>query len=264
MRQTRRRREEQRARLRLARQRPRPDQVGARARPDVEEEPGRWWRRIPWVAIGAVITVVAGIGSLVFTGIATYYGARVSADQLEQSREDTDQKIRGQAVRAAYWVDKARDGKQRLHVMNRSPDPVSKVFVSFVLRPAEWKPGDPGKARFSLRWPSMSPCSALVIDQTAMRYHKLGAAHMPSPMVDTDKEWWKKFPDNVSRTIEVEALLFTDREGVNWRRAKGKLEHARRGDRGKVTMVREGMRGGGIQGEPPVQPVKSCGGDAAP
>ncbi|MEU0924632.1 hypothetical protein [Streptomyces malaysiensis] len=211
-----------------------------------------------------MITAVAGIGGVVFTGIATYYGARVSADQLEQSREDTGQKARDQAAHVAYWVDAASDGKQRLHVMNRSPDPVSQVYVSFILMPAEWKPGDPGKVGFALALPSVPPCSGLVIDQKSMRYRNPVNRSLRSPLGDgpSDKGW-KRIPDIVERSIEMGALLFTDRDGVGWRRTKGELEHARRGDRWSTMMPSDGAHDGAVQGEPPVQAVKSCGSDAA-
>ena len=63
------------ARLRLTRQRTRPDRARSRQR---SERPLRWWRRIPWAAMGAVIGATAAIGGLGGTAIATYYGAEVS------------------------------------------------------------------------------------------------------------------------------------------------------------------------------------------
>ncbi|MDT0574466.1 hypothetical protein RM704_44630, partial [Streptomyces sp. DSM 3412] len=71
--------------------------------------------------------VVAGIGTLMFTGVATYYGAMVSRDQLGQSREDAERKRLDQASRVGTWVEYAADGGVQLHLANPTPDPVLSV-----------------------------------------------------------------------------------------------------------------------------------------
>jgi hypothetical protein len=87
------------------------------------------WRRIPWVAVGAVLTVVAGIGSVIFTGVATYYSARVSADQLDQSREDSKSAQEEQASRVTVWVDEQGE-IPRYHIANRS---LQSVYAPMVM-----------------------------------------------------------------------------------------------------------------------------------
>ncbi|MFI2300155.1 hypothetical protein ACH5AL_15130 [Actinacidiphila glaucinigra] len=71
--------------------------------------------------------MIAGISTLLFTGIATYYGARVSADQLEQSREDAEQKTREQATRISFWSENRKD-QHLVHLVNRSPDPLFDAY----------------------------------------------------------------------------------------------------------------------------------------
>ena len=59
------------------------DQASRQAptRPSVK----RWWERDNWAQIGTVVAVLVGAGTLLFTGIATLFQARVAEDQLEQS-----------------------------------------------------------------------------------------------------------------------------------------------------------------------------------
>lgn len=111
-------------RLRLARQRPGPDRMRPRARDEPQTQSP--WRRIPWTHLGAVIGALAAIGGLIFTAVATYYSAAVSSDQLQQSREDAEREERAQASRVSFWFATEASGR-RLHVMNRSPDPVTEV-----------------------------------------------------------------------------------------------------------------------------------------
>ncbi|MDQ1018902.1 hypothetical protein [Streptomyces afghaniensis] len=94
-----------RARLRLARRGTSPARVRPRIRDDqptggAEPQPEAG-RRISWVHIGTVVGAVAAIGSLVFTGGATYYGAVVAQQQLEQAREDNEQRVQ-EAARVTF------------------------------------------------------------------------------------------------------------------------------------------------------------------
>ncbi|WP_432040438.1 hypothetical protein, partial [Streptomyces cucumeris] len=157
-------------RLRLARQRPAPTRVRARVRGDQQQPeaerapdpvPGHpWWKRIPWVHIGTLIGALAAIGSLIFTGIATYFGARVSQDQLEQSREDSERDARSQAMRVSYWFEGDYTDAPVLHVMNRSPDPVNAVVVMYELDIYPADESEPEtKANVHLIIGSLAPCS---------------------------------------------------------------------------------------------------------
>ncbi|MFF0134221.1 hypothetical protein ACFYTG_52925 [Streptomyces mirabilis] len=137
---------QRRARLRLARHRTVPTRVRARVQddqrepepepqpePDPEPEARRpWWNRIPWVHVGTVVGALAAIGGLIFTGVATYYGAAVSKDQLNQAREDAQRDAREQALRVSYWVEQEpTKGTVILHFANRSLDPVTNVTMLY-------------------------------------------------------------------------------------------------------------------------------------
>ncbi|GLX49026.1 hypothetical protein Shyhy01_19760 [Streptomyces hygroscopicus subsp. hygroscopicus] len=114
-------------RLRLARQRPRPDRIRRRSRAS------RGWQRFPWATTATALGVIAAIVGLFFNGIATYYGAKVSADQLKQSREDSDRQARQQAGRITFWIEDENEvgATRNIHVVNRSPDAVSEMSLAF-------------------------------------------------------------------------------------------------------------------------------------
>jgi hypothetical protein len=78
------------------------------------------------------VGVFAGIGSLIFTGLATYYSAAVAQDQLQQSQEGADRQARSQAERVNFWITK-EIGKSVLHIVNRSPDPVGGAFFEYAV-----------------------------------------------------------------------------------------------------------------------------------
>uniref|UniRef100_A0AAU1I9I2 Uncharacterized protein n=1 Tax=Streptomyces sp. NBC_00180 TaxID=2903632 RepID=A0AAU1I9I2_9ACTN len=188
-----------------------------------EEQAKRWWRRIPWIAICTVLTALIGIASLAFTGVATFYGAEVAKDQLDQSREQADEETRWQASRVTYWID-AASRTPSVHIMNRSPDPVSQVSMAFFVR----LPDGEQNLLFPVAVGELPPCSELVISMSALRYSK-GTAW--------NKESWY-FPV-AGRTTSLVAdqsvphgawfdgvprFDFVDREGVDWNRSDGDLE----------------------------------------
>lgn len=181
--------EQRRVRLRLARRRTTPDRVRARVRqeplqpqPDTEPEPqpesrpepeprsarnrwwrrvaervGRWRRRVPWVHVGAVSGAITAIGSLAFTGVATYFSAVVASDQLEQSEKAADQQAKAQAVQVAAW-DEAPQGEQpRVSVMNRSADPVTTVTLYFALDVHGEHGGDIDSLSYEIKLTSVPP-----------------------------------------------------------------------------------------------------------
>ncbi|NGO45102.1 hypothetical protein [Streptomyces ureilyticus] len=82
---------------------------------------------------------MAAIGSLIFTAVATYYGAVVAQGQLEQAKEDNERKARDQATRVTFWEEDSfygeRDWQQSraLHLVNRSPDAVSATQIAILV-----------------------------------------------------------------------------------------------------------------------------------
>lgn len=88
---------QRRMRLRLTRQRASPSRVRARERAE-EPESGLSLGRFNLLALGTVVAIVVSIGGLAATAVGTISSARVAADQLEQSREQAEEKQREQAA----------------------------------------------------------------------------------------------------------------------------------------------------------------------
>ncbi len=247
-----------RTRLRLARQRPGPNRIRGRERSgeaDAEVRTGR----LNLLTIGAVVTIAATIGSLVTTGIGTLWSARVAADQLAQSREQDEdrkqadlEKLRAQASRISVWADRTPDGKSRIHLMNRSPDPVNQVFVAFAMEQV----GDaPGLVSFAVRLDSLPPCSDSLIEQKTLRWstklttREKHAWELPGFLGDG---WASQGHFGVPR---IEGIAFSDRDGIGWLRQHGRLSS---GSRVPLERVRQGVEGR-LASEPVVQSVESCG-----
>ncbi|QOV40195.1 hypothetical protein IM697_18410 [Streptomyces ferrugineus] len=206
---------------------------------------------------------MAGIGTLLFTGIATYFGAMVSRDQLEQSRDDAEKEARSQASRVSTWVDYAQDGGIQLHVMNRSPDPVSELDLFF-----EAHNGAPDaldlNVVYSLVLPDLPPCSDLVLDPSTWRYRTSGRDPESPPKspiaVLPSNDGWKQQPE--PDTLIVVSLRFVDRTGEQWWRDYGQLKSIESYP-DKFTSegaIESGM--GGFTRIPKVQRTPSC--DEAP
>ncbi|MFD6115783.1 hypothetical protein ACFWG0_37655 [Streptomyces yangpuensis] len=223
-----------------------------------------------------IVTIVASIAGLVTTGVATLFSARVANDQLKQSRQAAEEKRQAQAARFSYWVDTQQDGKQRLHLMNRSPDPFSDIFLSIrvyldlkeiPLVPERW-------ASFSVYMPGFPPCSEMVLTSNNMRYRN-DRSVKDGDKLTKDKEWlyWKtrrtawnpQYDDlptrggwrdltKIDHEIDAYSVKFTDRDGVQWRRTSGHLT--------RILPMPERpddhLLWGVVQAVPS-QPLKSCG-----
>ncbi|MFF0427102.1 hypothetical protein ACFYUJ_22135 [Streptomyces sp. NPDC004520] len=246
-------------RQRLARQRPAPDSVRIRGRAGGPREGRSWWHRTDWARLATVVGVGAGIGTLLFTGVATYYGAMVSRDQLTQSREDADKKSRAQASRVSTWVDHGKDGGIRLHLMNRSPDPVSHVELYFTATT-----GDVDHTKLAVQYsvdlPSLPPCTDSVFDPDDWMYRvPRGGGPQGFPPSHSARlrpdDGWRKQPEPDG--IQVPYLTFADREGVTWQRASGDLEPWR--PAGELSVPEADRYGiGGTARDPEAEPVAAC------
>ncbi|MEV7001737.1 hypothetical protein AB0N62_29120 [Streptomyces sp. NPDC093982] len=114
----------------LAQRRPAPARVQARRR---APGPSTSWLRIDWAKASAVVAVVAAIAGLLLTGISTFYGALVAREQLGQAREDARIRAEDQASKVTFWVeDRDLKNGHLLHVMNRSPDAITRVHVLII------------------------------------------------------------------------------------------------------------------------------------
>ncbi|MDT0387821.1 hypothetical protein [Streptomyces dubilierae] len=142
--------------------------------------------------------------------MATYYQAQVSEDQLEQSREQVEREGRKQAMRVSFWEEHRGifGEKWSVHVMNRSPDPVRGVVLTLNV--------DNAPTSRPLMLHSLGPCTETVIQG--------------KDLLDG-----LSFIRATKMTLRADALLFTDRDGANWRRTDEQL--TRSGDIPKELMA---------------------------
>lgn len=186
-----------RTRVRPARRRSTPIQTPARP----QRDPG-WWRRIPWVHIGAVLGALAAVGGLVLTGIATYWGTATARDQLDQSRKEALDESRKQAERIWSWgqwhgsfcvpsdeEDSPADkpsatpcDDRRIEVANRSADPVYGVWVRF------WVDQDRPDDDVYLKTGDMGPCTEVA--------YRPGDLYRDAPHRTGPHERWRRQRDH--------------------------------------------------------------------
>lgn len=252
---------QRRERLRLARRRPAPGRVRARV-PDREEQPrGGEPRRIDWTTWGTVAGVIAGIGTLLFTAIATYYGAittsygvDVAKDQLDQSREDAAREDRDQASQVAAWAEGDGKGNFSVHLRNRSQDPVESIRILFwvYIEPMD-RSGRAVVARFEFPYAVIGPCTDLIVEEKALLYTKKFLGRL------------RKIPDDTG--VEVKHVQFMDRDGARWVRAPGSgLDQIdpRSPDRwlqNRPSGVKQ--LDGIVDGKPVFKPASGCDGERA-
>ncbi len=169
--------------------------------------------------------VVAGIGTLMFTGVATYYGAMVSRDQLEQSREDAERKRLDQASRVGTWVESGPDGGIQLHLANPTPDPV--LSVEMVIEATVDDKDDDEydghdiedkvelRVYYSLRPFDLPPCSEMVFDPDTWKYtaDQQVDAENPIHALPAEDGWMRQpRPDH----LFVAMLGYTDHSQRTW------------------------------------------------
>ncbi|MEU6649483.1 hypothetical protein ABZ904_08550 [Streptomyces sp. NPDC046900] len=205
------------------------------------------------------------------TGIGTIWSALVSADQLAHSREQDADKQRQQAATVSYWVDHAPNGDARLHLMNRSADPVADIRVLFnggVHPPvnfAGW-PLFPDPVLFWLELPSLPPCTDSVIEAASLMYSpevrgEESDSGVPPWMGIAEKGEVKGWKVPYQGDLVVSLFKFVDRNGESWVRSEGKLEN-------RSLSVVEGTFPSDYQGrvasEPFVKAAEGCeGGDSS-
>lgn len=238
-----------RTRLRLARQRPGPSRVRARERAE-DSEKGTRFGGLNLLTVGAVVTIVASIGGLVATGVGTIYNARVAADQLNESREQHDDQQREQASRVSIWNDGGLS--QRIHLLNRSPDPVADVHLSLN---AVWNIRESRSVAFNLLLRGLPPCSETVIDTEDLRYSPGKGFSGNGWDIPTALQLSGLAPIPDSASLRVRGLWFVDRDGESWSRKEGVLAHDPvEGAEGELGLDTK---------EPQVRSASGCGADDA-
>ncbi|WP_314414834.1 hypothetical protein [Streptomyces sp. DSM 40484] len=193
------------------------------------------------------------------TGIATLFDAQVASQQLDQSRKDAQRRSRSQAAHVSIWTDFGPGGESRVHLANRSPDPVSNVGMVFEAKDVEPEEYFPVDAQFGVWLPGLPPCSETIFRAKAMWYQQGSSAwddFVPPLKHRPPGRKWRELTTDSS--LVAKKVGFVDRDGILWAREEGHL-HALRGDE---DLSFSGGLIGVFVGDPQVQPVKLCGEEA--
>lgn len=197
--------------------------------------PKPWYKHVKgWTAVATAAGVIIGILTLLFTGVTTFFQARVSSDQLQQSQEDARRAERAQASRVTFWTDEDAEGVQRLHLKNGSVDPVSDVTLAFRAMDEMFVVGiRRSYALYVATFPGLAPCSELVIDKGKLTGE-------PPP----DSE------------LVAAGVEFTDTNGTEWLRTPTALGEPPADHQWRVEGPRE--RREKLMWPPAVKPVAPC------
>ncbi|MFF8373494.1 MULTISPECIES: hypothetical protein [Streptomyces] len=161
----------------------------------------RWWRRINWTKVSTAVGVVLGIGTLAFTGIATYYQALMADDALKQSRDDSEKDAKSQASLITFWQVTESPAGGVVYIQNRSPD----VIVHPWLYISGSRKGEPEPSvGVQLNVPVLPPCSRLTFPVDTVK--KMAKRSKQGLLGDSSTYW------------NVAAIEFTDIEGRRWYR----------------------------------------------
>lgn len=170
--------------------------------------PRPWWRRIDWGITAQLITALAAVGGLVGSTIAIYYSTMVAENQLDQARRLTDRQVVDQASRFTYWT--TRNGTYngwRLHVLNRSPDPITNVFI--LVQP-QFTGAPTPTSQIQLVIESVAPCTEISVKPPEPKAFGLMS----------DGSVWKP---QWNPGLVVRQVVFDDSRGLRWLRLQGRL-----------------------------------------
>lgn len=248
--------QQRRARLQLAQRRTAPTRVRARVSDDGRgagaDGESRPRRRIPWVTIGTAVGAVAAIGSVIFTGIATYYGSEVAEQQLEQSQEDSAKEEREHAQTFSYWVESTRTGLQ-LRVQNRSPDAIPQATLHlYGMGQVRNHPLGLEVYKRAAVWMTTTrpgPCTELTYSLTPVAHSTWVYGITPGGKESRD----------VVREVYgsgVHRALFTDRDGKRWVKTAKSLKPWN--SKGKFKYPKRARVVGQIPDDPKVKRAAAC------
>ncbi|MFD8232848.1 hypothetical protein ACFV20_13320 [Streptomyces sp. NPDC059696] len=176
--------------------------------PEVPAAPSRGGRAADWNGAATLLTGIAAVAGLFFTGISTYYGYQTARDQLHQSVQDDYELDSRQAERVSVWVKREKNGGAGLVLTNRSRSPVSDVYLKVSAVPgASQKNAAQVYVAPVLHIRALPPCSAVSLPAEVVRE-------------DIGRAWTS------DTALDVETLWFRDAEGRPWRREHtGALAH---------------------------------------
>ncbi|WP_328560689.1 hypothetical protein [Streptomyces coelicoflavus] len=136
--------------------------------------------------------------------MATYYGAVVSRQQLDQVERDQERRSRQQASRITMWTDPYGPEGGALHIANRSPDAATGASAVVV--------GEREQANdlplYVIHGLTLPPCSDLVLQAAD---------------IATDRSRDRRY-SLADGGWSTELLLFTDASGRRWQRTADDLE----------------------------------------
>ncbi|MFG2489972.1 hypothetical protein ACGFSD_02700 [Streptomyces caniferus] len=159
-----------------------------------------------------MIASLIAAGGLIFTGVSTYYGAKVAQDQLDQSRKTANDKSRTQASRISVWSEPSKNYTYATNGVfaNRSLDTItstSLVFTTFGIDNKTTKTFDELHSVTILH--PVQPCSMFTIT--------------PKDVIRSDGGRYS--PENTY--VNVLLIEFRDANGKEWvRTADGELSPA--------------------------------------
>ncbi|MGW5178688.1 hypothetical protein ACWERY_30725 [Streptomyces sp. NPDC004082] len=149
---------------------------------------------------------------------STLYAVRVSQNQLDQSKEATEQGERAQASRVSSWIGEDAKGLS-VHLMNRTPDPIADVRLEFAT--VGWP--DKKGVKWEVSVAGIPPCTDMVIDQDQLGYvpHEIHSQFDPQP--SRPPAGMRKLDGGLGAWLQTGIVTFVDRDGKSWTRHSGRL-----------------------------------------
>ncbi|MFC8361285.1 hypothetical protein ACFUIY_15620 [Streptomyces griseorubiginosus] len=188
--------------------------------------------------------MIASLLAVLVTVPGTVWAVLVAQSQLHEADEAAVKEERAQASRVSGWASQDAQGKWLFHVMNRSPDPIARVFLSF----APLIPDAKVSPVWAVTLMSVPPCTDMTINQGQLRYNlddplrrlRGDVFTLPAATPPKGEKGWRHL-DPGYRYWKLGDVGFTDRNGVDWvRKDSGRLERGHEisvvghGDPGRV------------------------------
>ncbi|WP_280875204.1 hypothetical protein [Streptomyces pseudovenezuelae] len=192
------------------------------------------------------LAALAAIGGLWAQAVTTYWSQQTAKDQLQQSQEESRREASAQAKTVSAWVeDRVEDGSNwKVHILNRSPDPVP--FARVALKGVLYfkNPNEGIGAYIYLSTSRLAPCTELVFSRKSVT----SWAPARGDYGGTEGTAWVN---------ELYGFTFQDRDGMQWwRSSNGHL--AQQIDELEFP-GKDGQSFFGVDGVPEVKKAASCG-----